>query len=201
MTQDGPRTQTGRPARDHGTRAAILDAAKRLFAEQGFEQVSVRAIATAAGVDPVLIRRFYTDKPTLFATAVADISRFPDMLTEAFAGDPADAARRVTAAYFTAWESPEMRPLLEAVVKSAATSTSAAEILKETLGSRLLQLDKQQSEEDRARAEQLAFAASQLLGFALARYILQLPPLAEMAHEHIVDLLAPNIERALLATT
>jgi AcrR family transcriptional regulator len=54
-----------RPA-GRATRAAIEAAARTLFAERGFEAASVRAIATAAGVDPALVIRHFGSKEALF---------------------------------------------------------------------------------------------------------------------------------------
>ena len=66
-------TQTGganlRPA-GRATRSAIADAARRLFAELGFEGASVRAIAGAAGVDPALVIRHFGSKEALFLHCV-----------------------------------------------------------------------------------------------------------------------------------
>ena len=58
----------GRP-KDLGKRAAILDAAKRLFVEQGYEGVSMDQIAAAAGVSKLTVYSHFGDKDTLFAAA------------------------------------------------------------------------------------------------------------------------------------
>ena len=58
----------GRP-KDLGKRAAILDAAKRLFVEQGYDGVSMDQIAAAAGVSKLTVYSHFGDKETLFAAA------------------------------------------------------------------------------------------------------------------------------------
>lgn len=58
----------GRP-KDLSKGAAILEAAKRLFTEQGFEGVSMDQIAAAAGVSKLTVYSHYGDKDTLFAAA------------------------------------------------------------------------------------------------------------------------------------
>jgi AcrR family transcriptional regulator len=50
------------------TKARILAAVGKLLAESGFKQLGVNAIARAAGVDKVLIYRYFEDLPTLLQT-------------------------------------------------------------------------------------------------------------------------------------
>jgi AcrR family transcriptional regulator len=57
----------GRPAGAEAddVRRALLEAAERLFAVQGFKGVPVRAIADAAGVNPAMIHYYFGDKQGL----------------------------------------------------------------------------------------------------------------------------------------
>jgi TetR/AcrR family transcriptional repressor of mexJK operon len=64
-TRSGP----GRP-KDLGKRAAILEAAKRLFVGQGFAGVSMDQIAAEAGVSKLTVYSHFGDKEALFAAAV-----------------------------------------------------------------------------------------------------------------------------------
>ncbi|MEV0355459.1 TetR family transcriptional regulator [Nocardia sp. NPDC050697] len=54
------------------TRAALLSAARTLFAERGYERASVRAIAAAAGVNQALLFRYFGTKAELFRAAFTD---------------------------------------------------------------------------------------------------------------------------------
>lgn len=49
------------------TRAALLDAAERLFLEKGYEQVSVRGINVAAGMNPAAVNYHFGTKQDLVA--------------------------------------------------------------------------------------------------------------------------------------
>jgi TetR/AcrR family transcriptional repressor of mexJK operon len=60
----------GRP-KDLEKRAAILDAAKRLFPQSGFEGTSMDAIAAEAGVSKLTVYSHFKDKETLFVAAIA----------------------------------------------------------------------------------------------------------------------------------
>lgn len=59
----------GRP-KDLEKRAAILEAAKRLFPEQGFEGTSMDVIAATAGVSKLTVYSHFKDKETLFVEAI-----------------------------------------------------------------------------------------------------------------------------------
>lgn len=59
----------GRP-KDLGKRAAILDVAKRLFTQHGFDGVSMDQIATDAGVSKLTVYSHFGDKDSLFSAAI-----------------------------------------------------------------------------------------------------------------------------------
>jgi AcrR family transcriptional regulator len=58
-----PRRQT---ERREGAMAQILDAAEKLFAQQGRESVTIRAVAIGADVDPALVHYYFEDIDGLF---------------------------------------------------------------------------------------------------------------------------------------
>ncbi len=64
-----PAPGPGRP-KDLGKRAAILDAAKRLFAREGFGGTSMDQIAAEAGVSKLTVYSHFGDKEALFTEAV-----------------------------------------------------------------------------------------------------------------------------------
>ena len=59
----------GRP-KDLGKRAAILEAAKRLFSNEGFNGASMDQIAAEAGVSKLTVYSHFGDKEALFSAAV-----------------------------------------------------------------------------------------------------------------------------------
>lgn len=69
----------GRP-KDPEKRAAIMAAAKKLFPQQGFEGVSMDAIAAEAGVSKLTVYSHFTDKETLFRESVKEkcLEQVPD---------------------------------------------------------------------------------------------------------------------------
>ena len=57
------------PRKSDRTRTAILAAARRLFAERGYEATTVRDVATSASIDPAMVIRYFGNKDGLFAQA------------------------------------------------------------------------------------------------------------------------------------
>lgn len=185
---------TGRRAGDSGTRDAILDAARDLFAERGYDGASIRAIATAAGVDPALIRHFFTDKDGLFAAIVSDRSSIPERITAAMPGDPDRLGERITDTYLRMWEEPDTRPILLSLVRSAVTSGRAGEMLMEIMGGRLRN-DPALGPIDDHRMRGFTIAAAHLFGVAVARHVLKIGPIADLSHSTLVAEVAPAIQR------
>ena len=68
--------------KDLGKRAAILDAAKEMFIELGFNGVSMDGIAARAGVSKLTVYSHFGDKDTLFAQAIQAecVEMMPDAL-------------------------------------------------------------------------------------------------------------------------
>jgi AcrR family transcriptional regulator len=189
--------RTGRRPGDSGTRDAILDAATRLFAERGYDRASIRTIAAAAGVDPALIRHFFGDKDTLFTAVVADRTIVFEQIAASLPGDPATLGHRVADTYLRLWEQPQTRPILMAIARSATTSDKAAKMLRDALARRI-RADARYADGEQAR--RLALAGSHLFGLAVARHIVKVPAIAQLAHEDLVAQVAPTIQRYLTGT-
>lgn len=56
-------------------RAELLDTAMRLFAERGYDNVSVRAVAREASVAPGLAYHYFDSKERMFAEAISHYAR------------------------------------------------------------------------------------------------------------------------------
>ncbi|MCD9029697.1 TetR/AcrR family transcriptional regulator [Luteimonas sp. BDR2-5] len=99
----------GRP-KDLAKRAAILEAAERMFAQQGYEGVSMDQIAAEAGVSKLTVYSHFGDKDTLFTAAAAAYceQRLPSSI---FSPSPETPLRtrllQVADAFFTMVSEPE----------------------------------------------------------------------------------------------
>jgi AcrR family transcriptional regulator len=101
-----------RPQRDRAaTRQRLLDAARRLFAEHGYDHVTVRMIAAAAGANVALINRYFGSKSALFAEVLAGEPTVRTVIDGDAAGLPRRLAEHVVRQIHTGAESPVMRAL------------------------------------------------------------------------------------------
>jgi len=105
------RTQADRSA---ATRDALIAAARQLFAEHGFAEVSTDAIVAAAGVTRGALYHQFADKTALFEAALAaveaDIAR--RLAAEAAAAgitDPVDALRHAVRTWLDICVEPEIQ--------------------------------------------------------------------------------------------
>ncbi len=192
---DGSRP--GRSGRRPGappTRDRILLEARHLFADRGFERTTIRAIATAARVDPALVLHYYGSKDDLFAAALTLPSDLPPPLPTMSANDPAGAGERAVRTFLGVWDDRTLRPGLMALIRCAASNEHAATVMREVITRQILRpvTDAVSLPHADMRA---TLVASQFVGLAMVRYILRVEPLASATTDQVVQMIAPNIQR------
>ncbi len=196
-------SRTGRRAGDSGTREAILEAARSQFAENGYDGATIRAIAAAAGVDPALVHHYYGTKERLFAAAM----QFPFVPSEVITAALAPSARRpheslgthLVRTALTLWDSTEVRGAFQGLLRSALTSDQAAAMLREFVTQAILQplASAAGGIDPMSAAFRASLIGSQMLGLALARYVLQFGPVAAASPEQLAAAIGPTIDRYL----
>lgn len=174
------------------TRAAILAAARDLFARDGYDGATIRDIAARADIDPAMVIRYFGSKDDLFIRA-ADIDlRLPDLSATA----PADAGRSLVEHFLDIWEGPAANPGLVVLLRSAAANDYAADRVREVFAAQsrpaLARLGNPADGDRRA-----GLVVSQLLGLALCRYIFRLPPVVQLSRAEVLDHIGPVIQRYL----
>jgi AcrR family transcriptional regulator len=188
----------GRGRRPGGpdTRGEILDAARRSFAERGFGATTIRAVASAADVDPALVHHYFGSKDDLFLTALA-IPVDPRKLVPAvFEPGVAGAAERLVRLFLSVWDDPESRLPLIALVRSSLVADTPETLLQQGVLRMVLAPMRAMLPPDEAdRRVQLVL--SQMTGLVVTRYLLALEPLASMPAEDVVAWVAPNVQRYL----
>ncbi|MFD7706726.1 TetR family transcriptional regulator [Streptomyces sp. NPDC059785] len=178
--------------RSDATRTAILAAARERFAADGYERATIRAIARDARIDPSMVMRYYGSKEGLFA-AVLDVDlRLPDPARVR----PQEVGRLLVSHFLDLWEENEA---LTAMLRVGVTNQAGAERIQGVFREQLLPVTRQVCPDPEQAAQRAALAASQVLGMALARYVLRLPPAVALHREEIVAWLAPTVQRYLTA--
>lgn len=188
--------RSGRRPGEASTREVILAAARAAFSEAGFEGATVRKIAARAAVDPALVLHYFGSKRALFVAA-SDLPIDPAALVPAvFAGGPSSAGERLLRTFLAAWDVAPVRDAFFGLIRAAMTDKEASDMLRHRLGTELLGRVAGHLDLDHAETR-AALVGSQLVGLAIARYIVRLPALAEMDNEQVVAAVAPVIQRYL----
>ena len=104
VAPSAPPTRRTQAERTAATRALLLDAARKLFADKGFADVSTQAIVEAAGVTRGALYHQFGDKAALFAAVYEEVERnlVADIAAQIMAAQPRDPleAMRVGARQF-----------------------------------------------------------------------------------------------------
>lgn len=160
------------------TRDTILEAARTLFAERGYDGTTVRDIAAAANIDPAMVIRYFGGKDPLFARAADLDLKLPDISTL-----PRETVGEALVRHFlSVWEGEASA--LPIALRSAASNELAAERLREIFATQVAPALARLAGPDTPAVAGLV--ATQLLGLAFTRYVLKLPPVVALPRERLV---------------
>ncbi|WP_410568833.1 TetR/AcrR family transcriptional regulator [Amycolatopsis sp. cmx-4-61] len=193
-TETTGRRRGRRPA-GQDTRTALVEAARAVFAENGYDGATVRAIATRAGVDAAMVNHWFGSKEGLFAQAVLELPFDPMELQQALRDGPDDElGERIVRTFITRWDSAGGGQFV-ALIRSVTGHEQAGHVLRDffrkffsavitSIGS------------DRT-ALRMNLCATQMVGLGVVRYVAKFEPLATEEVEVLVRAIAPNLQRYL----
>ena len=111
------------------TRQKVLDAARRLFAERGYEPATIRDIAKGAGMSTGAVFANFQDKAELFEAVLAtDMVKLAETMKAAAAAESSTRARVLAALGAGYHGSLEQLPLVQAVIARSWFQPVAAEM-------------------------------------------------------------------------
>jgi AcrR family transcriptional regulator len=180
----------GKTPKSERTRAAILKAARELFAALGYERATVRDIAARASIDAAMVMRYFGSKDALFARAADFDLRLPNLEDV----EPSEIGATLVRHAVELWEGGNGRSGLVILLRAAASNEDAARKMRDVFASQVNPALARAGGKVEAR-RRAGLVASQILGLALCRYILKLPPVAEMSPDEIVRYVGPAIQR------
>lgn len=177
----------GKTAKSERTRTAIEEAARRLFAQQGYDRTTVREIAAVAEIDPALVIRYFGSKDELFG-AVAE----PDLRLADLGQIPRSQIGETLVGHFLdMWEGGSGMPVL---LRSAASNDAAAQRLKQIFATQVFPAIASAGSPETA-PNRAGLIATQLIGLAMTRYILKLPPVVAMDRELVIREIGRTVQR------
>ncbi|WP_026917544.1 TetR family transcriptional regulator [Gordonia shandongensis] len=190
---------SGRAGRRPGspdTRGAILAAASELFARKGFDGTSVRAVAAEAGVDSALVHHYFGTKRDLFLAAVA-IPVDPAEVLAPLAETPLDeVGEQLLLTVGALWEG-DLRHAAVALLKSTLAAPEQGVIRGFLENLVLAALAERLGGADDDVRLRVSLVATQMLGFFLIRYVVEVEPLASLPLPEAARLVAPGVQRYL----
>ncbi len=191
-----PARRRGRRPGGTDTKAALLEAARAVFAEQGYDGATVRAIATRAGVDAAMVNHWFGSKEGLFVQAVLQLPFDPAELIERLAEGPSDTlGERIVRTFLTTWDATGGGHFT-ALVRSVSSQEQAAHLLNDFFVKQVFSRIAGSVAPDRAQFRG-SLVGSQMVGMGIARYVVKFEPLASADIETMVAAVAPNVQRYL----
>ena len=135
-----------------------------------------------------MVMRYFGNKDRLFAAAADFDLQLPDLSGVG----TSDLGARIVAHFLDRWERDDA---LVVLLRSSTTNAEAAQRMRDIFTTQLLPVIAKVSPADAAR--RAALIATQVLGLALCRFVLRLPPIAAMSRDEIVAWLGPTVQRYL----
>jgi AcrR family transcriptional regulator len=183
----------GFTTRSEETRSSILLAARKRFATDGFERTTIRAVAADAGIDPSMVMRYYGSKNGLFSAATEIQLHLPDLTKT----DREDIGEALIRHWVELWEGALSDQVMVVLLRSAITNEEAAQQLRTIFAAQVMHAVGQVVDDPAEAATRAGLVSSQMLGLALTRYILRLPPVVDLDQDTIIAGVAPTIQRYL----
>lgn len=167
-----------------------------MFARNGIDKTSIRAIAAAADVDAALVHHYFGTKEQLFAAAI-HIPIDPMQVIGPLRDTPLDQLGiTLPSLLLPLWDS-ELGSGFIATLRSLLSGNDVSlvrsflqEVIAKEVGSRV-------DDPPGSGPVRVQFVASQLVGVVMARYILELEPFRTLPVAQIAETIAPNLQRYL----
>jgi AcrR family transcriptional regulator len=163
------------------TEARILDAATEVFFSAGYDRTTIRAVASAAGVDAGLVMHYFGSKQELYRRVI-DAAPVPEL-----SGTPAEAAEQILAGIAERLASAPGASL--ALLRSMLTNPEAASAASAGIARYEAQIAQAIPADDAdLRA---ALISAMTLGITVSRHLIKTDELAAADPEHVIRLLRP----------
>jgi AcrR family transcriptional regulator len=165
------------------TEARILDAATRVFFAAGYERATIRAVASAAGVDPGLVMHYFGSKQELFRRVI-DAAPVP-----AVSGAPGQAAEQILASLADRLANEPTASL--SLLRSMLTNPEAAAAASVAAARYEAQIAQAIPAGDASLRAAIISAIT--VGVMVSRHLIKSDELATADPARVIDLLRPGI--------
>jgi AcrR family transcriptional regulator len=195
MAEQDTRRRPGRWRSGAENRQRILRSARDLFGQHGYGGTSVRAIATAAGVDPAMVFYFFGTKQGLFGAAIEMSDNVPAAIESIFTAGLDGIGERIVRTLLENLDNSDRTPLVM-LTRSAPTDGQSEALLREFIQREIT--DRLAAMLDTPDAALRAGMVNvQILGLAVARYIVRIEPIASASVDELVTRFGPLVQHCL----
>jgi AcrR family transcriptional regulator len=149
-------------------------------------------------VDAALVHHYFDSKDELFIESMALPIDPRDVAAHVLGGPREELGRRIVTVFLGVWESPEGQQRMKAILRSVVSSDEVARLMREGITELIMQPVAQALGVPDARLR-VSLVASQLIGMALTRYLIELDPLASTDAAELIERMAPVIQQYLTA--
>jgi AcrR family transcriptional regulator len=165
------------------TEARILDAAAGVFVAEGYERTTIRAVASAAGVDAGLVMHYFGSKQELYRRVIG-AAPVPEVT-----GTPAEAAEQILASLAERLASTPVASL--ALLRSMLTNPEAASAASAGIARYEAQIAQAIPAADADLRAALISAIT--LGITVSRHLVKSDQLATADPAQVIRLLRPCV--------
>jgi AcrR family transcriptional regulator len=163
------------------TEARILDAAAQIFLTAGYERTTIRAVASAAGVDAGLVMHYFGSKQDLFRQVI-DAVPLPEV-----PGTPGQAADQILTSLADRLASEPTASL--ALLRSMLTNPEAASAASAGIARYQAQMTQAIPADDASLRSAVISAIT--LGIIVSRHLIKSDELATADPAQVINLLRP----------
>jgi len=163
------------------TEARILDAATRAFLTAGYDRTTIRAVASAAGVDAGLVMHYFGSKQQLYRRVI-DAAPVPEV-----SGTPAEATEQILAALASRLANEPVASL--ALLRSMLTNPEAADAASAGIARYEAQIAQAIPAADAGLRAAIISAVT--LGIMVSRHLIKSDELATADSAQVIRLLRP----------
>ena len=183
----GPRDERGVLA------ARILAAARDEFAQHGWAGSTIRAVARAADVDPALVYHYFGSKEGLLDAATNPPQKWLESVAKVWTTPVDQLGAALIRLLLSSWADDEIGPTLRAILQTAAHEPATREKLRRVVEGSLMGVSGLGTDE-RERLVRSGLISSQMMGFALMRYVWKIEPMASMSDDEAIAAVSPNLQ-------
>lgn len=197
-----PHSSAARPGRwrtGAESKQRIVDTARALFGEHGYGGTTVRAIAADAGVDPAMVFYFFGNKQGLFAAAIEMSGQVPPAIESIFTGGLDGIGERIIRTLVETMDASGRAPLAM-LTRSAQADDRSETLLREYIDREITgKLAALLGTPD--AAVRAGMVNVQILGLAVARYVVRIEPIASASLDELVSRFGPLVQHCLTGQT